>query len=96
MTKRHSRFWNLKSMGGSALLGLGPFLLFWRLDVTASQVSHIFCAIAREVLGVLPSVVLAAWQASQAHAVDHFRVVECLLQMLVSCRALLFALVGAL
>ncbi len=96
MATKQTRFRNLKSIGGSALLGLGPFLLFWRLDGAACQVSHIFCAIAREALGVLPSVVLAALQASLAHAFDHFRVLECLLQMLVSCWPLPLALVGAL
>ncbi len=95
MTKQHTRFRNLKSIRGPALLALGPFLLFWRLDGAACQVSHIFCAIAREAVGVLPSVVLAALEASLVHAFDHFRVLECLLQTLVSCWPLL-VLVGAL
>ncbi len=74
MERQHIRSQNLKSIAGVALAGLG-------LNGAACQLSHFFCGIAREALGILPSVVLAAWQASQAFAVDCHRVLECLSQL---------------
>jgi len=56
-----------------ALVGLG-------LDGAACPVSHLLSAIAGKALGILPSVVLAAWQASQSFALDHQRLLDFLSQ----------------
>ena len=88
MPRQHIRSQSHKSITGAALAGLG-------LDGAACQLSHLFCAIAREALGVLPSVAPAAWQASSACVFDHHWLLECILQMLVSCWPLIHTMAGA-
>jgi hypothetical protein len=62
---------SLKSIVGAALVELG-------LNGAATPLCHLFCAITREALGILPYLVLAAWQASWAFAFDHQRLLEIL------------------
>jgi hypothetical protein len=69
---------HLISIGGITLAGLG-------LETAASQLSHLGCLLARAALKMLPSLVLAAWQASQTFAFDHPRLLECLSQLLSLC-----------
>ena len=52
------------------------------MHAPASQVSHLGCLVARVALKMLPSLILAAWQASQTFAFDHPRLLECLSQLL--------------
>jgi len=54
-----------------ALVGLGP---------TACPASHLLSAIVGKALGILPSVILATWRASQAFALDHQRLLDFLSQ----------------
>ncbi|HEY1467443.1 MAG TPA: hypothetical protein VGF61_00260 [Candidatus Acidoferrum sp.] len=73
MTSEQTTPQSLKSIIGVALIGLG-------LNGAACPVSHLLSAIAGKALGILPSLVLAAWQASQAFALDHQRLLDLLSQ----------------
>jgi hypothetical protein len=73
MTSTHTTPQSLKSIIGVALIGLG-------LNGAACPVSHLLSAIVGKALGILPSVVLATWQASQAFALDHQRLLDFLSQ----------------
>ncbi len=73
MTNQQTTPQSLKSILGVALMGLG-------LNGAACPVSHLLSAIVGKALGILPSVVLAAWQASQAFALDHQRLLDFLSQ----------------
>ena len=64
---------SLQSIVGIALVGLG-------LNGAACPVSHLLSAIVGKAMGILPSVILAAWQASQAFAMDHQRLLDFLSQ----------------
>jgi hypothetical protein len=73
MTSQHTTPQSLKSIIGVALVGLG-------LNGAACPVSHLLSAIVGKALRILPSVVLAAWQASQSFALDHQRLLDFLSQ----------------
>jgi hypothetical protein len=73
MARQHTTPQSLKSILGVALVGLG-------LNGAACPVSHLLSAIIGKALGILPSVVLAALQASQAFALDHQRLWDILSQ----------------
>ena len=73
MTSQHTTPQSLKSIIGVALVGLG-------LNGAACPASHLLSAIVGKALGILPSVVLAAWQASQSFALDHQRLLDFLSQ----------------
>jgi hypothetical protein len=64
MTSQHTSPRSLKSILGVALVGLG-------LNGAACPVSDLLNVIVGKALGILPSLVLAAWQGSQAFALDH-------------------------
>jgi hypothetical protein len=73
MASQHTNPQSLKSIVGVALVGLG-------LNGAACPASHLLSAIIGKALGILPSVVLGAWQASQAFAMDHQRLLDFLSQ----------------
>ena len=73
MASQHTTPQSLKSTLGVALVGLG-------LNGAACPVSHLLSAIVGKAFGILPSVVLAAWQASQSFALDHQRLLDFLSQ----------------
>jgi hypothetical protein len=73
MASQHTTPQSLKSILGVALVGLG-------LNGAACPVSHLLSAIVGKALEILPSVVLAAWQASQSFALDHQRLLDFLSQ----------------
>ena len=73
MTSQHSTPQSLKSILGVALVGLG-------LNGAACPLSDLLNAIVGKALGILPSLVLAAWQGSQALALDHQRFLDFLSQ----------------
>jgi hypothetical protein len=96
MGRQHTRSRNIKSIAGAALAGLGLFALLGNLDVFAAQLSCPLGTTAGEVLGVLPSVVLAAAsQALQSCVLDHQRLLQDFVQMLVSFWSLLLVILGA-
>jgi hypothetical protein len=73
MASQHTNPQSLKSIVGVALVGLG-------LNGAACPASRLLSAIIGKALGILPSVVLGAWQASQAFAMDHQRLLDFLSQ----------------
>jgi hypothetical protein len=73
MTSQHTNPQSLQSIVGIALVGSG-------LNGAACPVSHLLSAIVGKAMGILPSVILAAWQASQAFAMDHQRLLDFLSQ----------------
>ncbi len=72
------------SIVGAALVGLGLDVLFGKLDGPAAQLANLAGAAARETLGLLPNLVLAAWQVFEAYAFDHPQIYPCPPQLLVS------------
>lgn len=78
------------------MVWLGIFVLFGGLHHAVTQLGKLLCGTVREGLGVLPSIVLAAWQAMQAYAFDHQRLLGYLLQMLHSFWSLLRVAAGAI
>lgn len=90
MTSRYAFPQSLKSITGAILTGLS-------LDRAACHLGHFLSVIAGEVLGVLPYFILAAFEASQAYAFDHQRLLECLFHLLVSSFwSVFFFLAGAI
>ena len=84
-----------KSIAGTALIGLGIFVLYENLHQAATQLSHPLGIIPREALGVLPTVILAASRVVQACAADHQRFPHVfLLHTLASSWPLLLVIVG--
>jgi hypothetical protein len=73
MARQQTTPQSLKSILGVALVG--PVL-----NGGACPVCHLLSAIVGKALGILPSVVLAAWQVSQAFALDHQRLLDFLSQ----------------
>jgi hypothetical protein len=86
MTRQHPLSQTLKSIAGSALVGPGLFILLGNLDGAAVQLRHLLSS-SGEGLGVLSSVILAA-------LFDHQRLLQSLLQVLVSFWPLLFVIAG--
>jgi hypothetical protein len=76
---QHTFLGRTKSIAGAALIGLGIFILYKNLDQAAIQLNHLF-GTPREMLGVLPTAVLAALRVLQAYASDHRRFVQGLFQ----------------
>ena len=96
MTRQHRLSESFKSIAGAALVGLGLRLLWGNLDRAATQLSHLLGTDAGEMLGVLPSAVLASSQAVQAYALDRQVFLLGLLRMLVSFWPLLLVIVGTM
>lgn len=96
MTRHQARSQNLNSTAGAAIVWLGVFLLSANLDRAVSRLGNLLCGAAREGLRVLPSIVLAAWQAMQAYEFDHHQLLACLLQILLSFWPLLRVTAGAI
>jgi hypothetical protein len=84
----------LASIMGATLAGLALVIL-GKLGGPSALLSHLVCAVAREALGLLPSIVSAAWQALQAYAFDDQKAWPCPLEMLVSFLPLLRVVAGA-
>ena len=73
MTSQQTNPQSLQSIVRMALVGLG-------LNGAVCPVSHLLSAIMGKAVGIVPSVVLAAWQASQTFALDHPRLLDFLSQ----------------
>ena len=73
MAGQHTLFQPLKLMAGTALIGLGVFLLLGNLSAAAAQLSHLLgiSAAAAKTLGVLTAVGLAAPHALPVYLFDH-------------------------
>jgi hypothetical protein len=70
-----------KSIAGAALIGLGIFILHRNLDQAAIQLNHLFSA-PKDVLGMAPTVIVAALRVLQAYASNHQQFMGSLLQHL--------------
>jgi hypothetical protein len=91
---QHTFLGRAKSITGAALIGLGIFILYKNLDQAVIQLNHLFST-PREMLGVLPTVILAALRVLQAYASDHQRFVQGLFQhLLVTLWPLLLVIAG--
>lgn len=88
MATQHTPCQTLKSIAGSALVGPGLFILFGNLDGAAVRLSHLLGPAPGEGFGVLSSVIFAA-------SFDHQRLLQVLLELLVSFWPLLFVIIGA-
>ena len=91
MARQQTPSQSAKSIAVPVLIGLE----LGSLNEAACHLSHFFSAIATEALGILPSVVLAIWQPSQAFASDPQRLLECLFQMLLSFWPAILTMAGA-
>ncbi len=94
MAKQRTRFRSLKSIVGTALAGLGLFVLSGNLDAAAAQLGGLL-SITAAAPCLLPHVVQAALQALQAHGFDHQWFLTGPLQMLVSFWPVLLTIIGA-
>jgi hypothetical protein len=65
---------------GAALFVLGLVILLGSFSQAAWQRNDLFCAVVRLAFGALPSVILTAWQAVEAHVCAQ-RIFEGLLQI---------------
>jgi hypothetical protein len=92
MESNHTRTPRLRTIGVTALGGLGIYFLLENLGCAAGQLREVICGMAG--LGVLPSIVLGSWQIMQANGLEH-RLLECFFQMLLSLWPLLLAVAGA-
>jgi hypothetical protein len=79
MGRREARAQTAKAIAGA---GLGIIFLCWNLEWEANQMRELFCATAGYALRVLLSVVLATWQAMQAHGYDDGGLLDCTLRTL--------------
>jgi len=94
MERKHTRTPRLRTIGVTVLGGLGIYFLLENLGCAAGQLRELFCGVAGGRLGVLPSIVVAAWQIMQANGLEH-RLLECLFQLLLSLWPLLLAVARA-
>jgi hypothetical protein len=71
-----------KSIAGVALIGLGFIILYANLVEVANNLRDVLPATPGEALGVLPSVMLAAFRVAQSYGTDHQRFLHGALQHL--------------
>ena len=94
MARQHRSSGSLKSIAGGALVGLGLHIWFGNLQEVVSQLTHLLGA-SGEMLGLAPSVILAAAQAGRVYASDHQGFFVEVVRMLISFWPLLLVIVGA-
>jgi hypothetical protein len=95
MERQHLRTQILGIIAGTALAGAGIHILLENLECAGGELKEVLCGVAGVGLGILPSIVLAGWQAIQAYGLDYQRHLECLVQLLLSFWPLLLAVAGA-
>ena len=95
MERQHIRTRILGIIAGTALAGAGIHIVLENLECAGGQLREVICGIAGVGLGILPSIVLAGWQAMQAYGLDYQRHLECLVQLLVSFGPLFLTVAGA-
>jgi hypothetical protein len=96
MQRQHTRTGILRMIAGTALAGAGSHILLENLECAGAQLRAVFCSIGGEGLGILPSIVLAAWQTVETVGLEPHGHLECLFQMLPSFWPLIHALAGAI
>ena len=85
---------SFKSIAGTALAGIGLYILSAALDGPSAVFTCLLSVAAREALGQLSSILPVALQALERYSFDHLHSGPCPLQMLVSCLPLLRILAG--
>jgi hypothetical protein len=78
---QHTFLGRAKSIAGAALIGLGIFILHKNLDQAATQLNQLVSS-PKEMLGVVPMVILAALRVLQAYTSNHQQFLDGLLQHL--------------
>ena len=78
---QHTCLGRAKSITGTALIGLGIFILHKNLDQAAAQLNQLVSS-PKEMLGVVPVVILAALRVLQAYTSNHQQFLDSLLQHL--------------
>ena len=96
MTRQHTHSWSRKAIAGAVLAGLGIAVLLGGLNLATAPLCHLLGTAAWGLLGVLPSIVPATFQALQALACDFERSLHCPLQMLTSLWPLLAVMARAI
>jgi hypothetical protein len=76
MGRREALAQTAKAIAGG---GLGIIFLCWNLEWEANQMRELFCVAAGYALRLLLYVVLATWQAMQAHGYDDGGLLDCTL-----------------
>jgi hypothetical protein len=95
MARQRTLTRNFKFIAGTALAGIGLYLLSGALDGPSALLTSLLSVAVREALGQLPYLLPTALQAAQGYSLDHLQSSRCPLQMLVLCWPLLGVLVGA-
>jgi hypothetical protein len=96
MARQRTLSRNFKFIAGTALAGIGLYLLSRALDVPSALFTSLLSVAVREALGQLPYLLLpAALQAVQGYSWDYLQSSPCPLHMLVSCWPLFRVLAGA-
>jgi hypothetical protein len=97
MAQQKTAFRALKSVAGTAFLGLGTFILYENLAGALARLRHVLGANGSEALGVLPAGIIAASHSFQACAAAHHPVLQGLLHhTLISSWPLLLVMVGTM
>jgi hypothetical protein len=78
---QHKFLGRAKSIAGAALIGLGIFILHKNLDQAVTQLNQLISS-PREMLGVVPMIILAALRVLQAYTSNHQHFLGSLLQHL--------------
>jgi hypothetical protein len=95
MAQRQTAFRALKSIAGTAFLGLGAFILYGNLSGALSRLRHVLGANGSEALGIVPASIMAVSHTFQACAAAHHQLLQGLLHhTLVSSWPLLLVMVG--
>lgn len=96
MAREHTTSKSLISIVGAAAVALGLVILFGKLDEPAARLmTSLLGAAARTALGLVLSLVPAAWQGLQTYAFDHHSFAPCPLQMVATFWSLLHVMAGA-
>jgi hypothetical protein len=78
---QHTFLGRAKSVAGAGLIGLGVFILHKNLDQAATQLNQLVSS-PKEMLGVLPMVILAVLRVLQAYTSNHQQFLQGVLQHL--------------
>ncbi|MGI8770965.1 MAG: hypothetical protein ACR2JE_05985 [Acidobacteriaceae bacterium] len=80
MARQRTAFRSSKSIAGAALVGFGIFILYANLAGAVAWLTHLLGADSSQAVGVLPVLIVAVSQLSQADAANHQRFLQDFLQ----------------
>jgi hypothetical protein len=98
MARQSRLFWDLKSIAGMGLIGLGLFILCGNLPDAADRVSRVvgISADATQTIGGLMAVGLAVSQVWRAYVFDRPELVLCVCEILISFWPVMLVVAGAI